>query len=306
MSKGSRWVAGATFFIAFFFLIAHANGEVISIEDLLVEISFAKSDRRVAERVGEVCRKELPRLERELRLRRTRSLHVVLIEDMESYRRTSGDDLPRWGAAYAFVGQGVMLVDVRKAASSWNSLEKVIPHELSHLLVDQKVGGVGLPVWFMEGVAQWQAREWSLFDNWAVMVAVWKGQVPELANLLDRFPREGIRAREAYRVSYLAMVELFHGSTEQLARFLAQVRAEGDFERAFLLTWGRTPRAFAHSFEKDLEEKYTSHILLFQTAPLLTITAILFVVVYLGVRLRSRRKLREWEKTEGGVSLDDY
>jgi hypothetical protein len=285
---------------------AAASGhETLTLASGAARIYYEPGDLRVAKRVAEICEDEIPRLSEQLGITEVTPVVIEIADDITPYRRRSGNDLPRWGVAFALMGQQRIIVDVKRAARALNSLEKVIPHELSHLYVAQRVGNVRLPIWFLEGLAQWQAREWSLIDSWQLMNVVWGNKAPTLWQLIERYPRGEERARAAYRVSHAAFVYRFGSLAHELPLFLDTVARHGDFERAFEDYWGEETTVFYARFHKDLEAKYRSRLLLFQPAPLFSLVAALFLFVILRYSLRKRRKLKDLERLESGFPLDD-
>lgn len=278
---------------------------VTTLSDFPITITYDDSDERVAERVADICSSSIPELADEIGLDSVQDFRIILIQDINEFKRQQGLSLPMWGVAFAFMDNQVMIVDVDRAANAWNSLEKVIPHELSHLLVAQRVGAHALPVWFVEGMAMWQAHEWSLIDNWRLMESVWTNRAPTLAALMSGLPREEARARDAYRVSYIGFTERFEDQPERLPDFLDEVMRRGSFGAAFEIYFGEGEGDYYARLHESLHRRYKTRLLLFQVGPLFSVMSILFLFVLLRVRLRNRRKLREMEAREAGLSLDD-
>ena len=151
----------------------------------------------------------------------------------------------------------------------------------------------------------WQAREWSILDNWRLMESVWAKRAPHLGYLVDRLPAEESGARDAYRVAYTAFTNRFDKKTEMLPGFLDELVREGDFGRAFAGFWGESETHFYSRFSDDLYRKYRSWLLLFQTGPLFTIIAVLFLFVFLRIQMRNRSKLKRMEQIDQGIAPDD-
>ena len=278
--------------------------ETLTLSTQPVRINYDPADERVAKKIAEICEDEIPRLGAQLGVAELAPVVIELEGDITKYRSRLGNQLPRWGVAFALMGQGRMVVDVKRATRAWNSLEKVIPHEFSHLLVAQRVGSVRLPIWFLEGLAKWQAYEWSIVDSWQLMNAVWGNKVPPLWRLIDRYPEGEEQARAAYRVSHAAFTYLFEENTDELPAFLDAVVRYGDFDLAFTDYWGEEPVTFYRRFHEDLARRYHSRLLIFQPAPLFSIMAVLFLIVVLRYSLRRRRKLRELERLDAGYPRD--
>lgn len=269
-----------------------------------VVIRYDEDDERVARRVAEICDERLDELTAQLGFAETPPIRIEIVDNIGRYRRRMGGELPSWGVAFALMGEGKMVVDVARATRAWNSLEAVIPHEFSHLLVAHRVGPTPLPIWFLEGLAQWQAGEWSLVDSWQLMNAVWSNQAPKLWQIQSRYPAGEERARNAYRVSYVAFTKLFDGRFDDVPAFLDEIERQGDFEEAFLSFFGEYSMSFYVRFQQRLEARYHSRLLVFQSGPLFSILAAAFLVLAIRYYIRKRRRLREMADEPGGVHPD--
>lgn len=265
-----------------------------------VVIRYEDQHERVAKRVAEICEERLDELSAQLGFSGIPPIEIDIVDDIAPYRRRLGNDLPSWGVAFALMGRGKMVVDVARATRAWNSLETVIPHELSHLLFAHRVGLTPVPVWFLEGLAQWQAGEWSLLDNWQLMNAVWSNQAPKLWQLQNGYPAGEEAARNAYRISYAAFVQLFDDRNGDLPLFLDDVRRRGDFEAAFLSVFGEYPMSYYAGFHQRLEAKYHSRLLVFQSGPLFSIIAAVFLILAIRYHVRKRKRLKSMSDDPGG------
>jgi hypothetical protein len=281
------------------------NVQRIKLSGLPVTIEYAAGDEKVADKVSSICEDAIPEIAAQLGLSTVSSMAVYLIADMPAQRDKLGLHLPAWGVAFAFMEHQAMLVDVERAANAWNSLEKVIPHELSHLLVAQSVHEILLPRWFAEGLAMWQSGEWSLLENWRLMEAVWGKKAPTLGQIAHVLPKDESSARNAYRVAYSGFAFLFDERFDQLPVFLQEVKQKRDFSEAFASFFAEDEYQYYARFDEHIRRKYSSRLLLFQTGPLFTIVAVLFLLVFVRIKLRNRRKLRALERIDRGLSLDD-
>jgi hypothetical protein len=274
-----------------------ADGLTRDLAPLPVTIRYEKRYGRVADKVTDICHDEIPRIAAELGLAEMAPIEIVVTANARGYDRSLEAGLPRWGVAFAVLEEQRILVDVNKATRAYNSLEEVVPHELSHLLLYQRVPRVRFPIWFLEGLAQWQAREWSMVDGWQLATSVWNGSAPPLRDMTYSYPAEESRAQGAYRVSYAAFTELFSaGGFERLPAFLTEVDRRRSFETAFLDFWGFSLADYGSYFQDDLERRYHSKLFLLQEGPLFGFAALLFLAVIARYLIRSRRKFRQLEE----------
>ena len=262
-----------------------------------VTIHYEPRYGRVAERVDAVARDNLPRLMSELGLVQLSPIEIVVTADARDYDASLAGELPNWGVAFAILDEQRILVDVEKATRAYNSLDEVVPHELSHLLVRQKVPHARLPIWFSEGLAQWQAREWSLVDSWELMQGVWTGSAPRIEDLGREYPAEEARAQSAYRISYAAFTDLFSGLGFQVLPSLLQaVEERQSFSAGFLSYFGFSTADYAAYFHDEIERRYRSKSLVFQSGPLFGFAALVFVAVIIRYTFRRRRKFQQLEE----------
>ncbi|HSG28101.1 MAG TPA: hypothetical protein VLA34_06445, partial [Candidatus Krumholzibacterium sp.] len=208
----------------------------------------------------------------------------------------SGGSIPEWGEAFSNMRRGIIVIDSGSVTRTPRPLETVIRHELSHIVLAQKVRGARLPTWFVEGLAMRQSREWTLIDQWRLMTAIWSGGLPDLEDLEDGFPVPAATASAAYNLSYAAVDRLLEERPEDLLTLLSFTRDLGDFDRAFLLTFGRDKYDFTETFHLDLQKRYGRAIPLLRSPPFWLILTAMFILAYILKRIRSARKLREWEE----------
>lgn len=261
--------------------------------DSALPITIHAGDRyhRVAEKIETICDEQAPRIAAELGLTRLHPIEIDVVDDVEPYNRSHGGELPGWGIAFALLDENRIVVDVRRATREFNSLDEVVPHELSHLFVAQRVPGVRFPIWFLEGLAQWQAREWSLVDQWQLMQGVWMRSSPRLSDMSRKYPEEESRAQQAYRVAYAGFTDLFaETGFDDLAPLLDDVERSGNFEEGFRAHFGYSLAEYQAYFQDDFEKKYGSGLMVLQSGPLLAFAAVLFVAVLVRHWIKRRRK----------------
>lgn len=258
---------------------------------LPITINANARDHRVAAKIGRICESQGPRIASELGLTRLQPIEIDVIGDMTAYNRANGGRLPEWGIAFAILEQNRIVVDVKRATREFNSLDDVVPHELSHILVHQRAPDVEFPIWFLEGLAQWQAREWSMVDQWQLVESVWTHTSPRLADMYSHYPAGEARVQEAYRIAYAGFTDLFaEVGFDHVAPFLAEVERERSFENGFRNYFGYSVSEYQTYFQGQFEKKYGSPWMALQSGPLFAFAAGLFLVVIVRFWVRRRRK----------------
>jgi len=223
-------------------------------------------------------------------------VYVMLREDR--YRELSGSFVPEWSAGFSDVERKIVAINVKGISQTPYPLKVVVKHELSHILLKERTGRVKLPLWFIEGVAMWQAGQWSFLKNIKFAENFARGRVPYLKDLDHRFPYKSDDAEVCYFLSLLAVNYLFGSNADELATLTAFTRDKGSFETAFRITYGMSTEEFADRFHDYLAGKYGKFALLLQSIPYFSIIALLLVIAYMVKRYRIKRKLKEWEEIE--------
>ncbi len=226
------------------------------------------------------------------------TITVLIAPDIEGYRHLHGGRLPDWSAAYSDIRLRVLGLNSRAVTRMRRPTRILIRHELSHLLLAQRLGGVRCPAWFLEGLAMMQSGEWGFGDEWRLASRVVKREIPYLEDLEGRFPVDADDAAFAYGISYIAVQELLHERPGDLITFTAFIRELGDFDEAFATTFGETPEHFDGRLHIIVHKRYRNIGTLIQTTPYWPFVALLFVLTYLIRRHRNRRRLCEWERRE--------
>jgi hypothetical protein len=108
------------------------------------------------------------------------------------------------------------------------------------------------------------------------------------------YPEAEARAQGAYRVSYAAFTELFaETGFGDLPAFLVDVERQGDFPSGFESHWGFQVGDYAAYFHDEMEKRYRTHALAFQTGPLLALAALVFIAVIIRQGIKRRRKFAQ-------------
>jgi hypothetical protein len=236
-------------------------------------------------------------------LARLDTVTVYIAGDDKTYRSLHGGLVPEWGIAYSRRDRREIGIDAGAVLRTPKPLGTVIKHELSHIVFTERVAGAPCPTWFVEGLAMMQSHEWSFEDQWGLVSSVWKKRLPSIEDLGGSFPHGTEDATLAYRVSYYAVDELLRGRPEDLVTFTSFIRDLGDFDRAFLLTFGESPLEYSERMHVQIVNRYATAAVLMRSMPYWGILSILMIFAYLLKRMRARRKLREWESGRDGTSF---
>lgn len=251
---------------------------------------------RMAQDINRLIEESAAGIASSLGLETIQEIRVVLASNERDYGLLHRGAIPEWGVAFSDLGAQVLGIDVDLVVRDPRPVSTVVRHELSHLLLAQRVGGAAVPTWFMEGLAVMQAGEWSFSDEWRLMTLAGGRDIPYLETLKGPFPSSAEKAALCYGVSYLAVGKLLREAPGSLLALTAFIRDSRDFESAFVSTYGVSTFDFGGKLYVEIERRYRTAGTILNASPYWGGVALLFVSVFLVKRARSRRKLERLEE----------
>jgi len=212
--------------------------------------------------------------------------------------------MPDWAAGIALVETRTAVIRIdRIGPYGQRRLENVFVHELTHLVMAEAAGdGRGaMPRWFREGVAGHVARdgEWLDFVHlWLSPVASSPHPLGVIESAFDRADNPGLR-RAAYAGSFLFVghVAAEHGEVS-LAAVLRGLREGRDFDQAWALATGGSLHDLETAWAGGMRGSRRWIGIVTSTATLWALVTALFLLAGAARRARTRRTMKEWEKTE--------
>ncbi|MBI5267212.1 MAG: hypothetical protein HY851_08270 [candidate division Zixibacteria bacterium] len=233
---------------------------------------------------------------------------IYIVDDLGTFDSLIGGKFPDWGAAAAIPTRKRIVLKSPFAFNLNRSLEELLPHEYSHLVLAHRTGFYSAPRWFDEGLAMMVSMEWGWSDNLAMSKAAVFHQLLTLdtIELVNRFS-EG-QAHVAYATSYLAVSYLYKQYGGEAVNQLLDSLARGrSVDAALLAATGSNYRDFEKEFRVYLEERFNVTSLMADTMYFwLALAFILILGGYLQFR-RRRSYYKKWEEEERYQSSDfDY
>lgn len=225
---------------------------------------------------------------------------VVLARNHRDFQSMQpGGPLPDWVAGVAYGDLNLVLL--RQAGSHGQpiNLYKTFEHEMSHIILRQAVPNAELPRWFVEGLAQWQAREFELERPLRLAKAALQGRLIPLDDMIHRFPRGGVNVRLAYDQSF-AFVNFLIGEFGQEAfhRLMIRLGEGGTFRDALESTYFLSLDELEEKWLRSLRMTYNWIPLLTSGGAVWTFASILFLMGYVRTRSRKARRMAQWEAEE--------
>jgi len=215
-------------------------------------------------------------------------IRILLAPDGARFAEIAGGRSPEWAAGLILEPGRTILLD-KSYLRDLGQTAALLRHELAHVLLDRRVGERAVPRWFHEGYAQLRAGEWDMEALWRLGRAAWTGSAIPLRDLELGFPASGPRAQLAYAESQAAVQALARegASWGQLFELL---EAGVPFSEALQRSRGETLAAFSARFDAQIMPSFRRWGLLFGTAPLFFLMALIFMAA----------AWRRWRRGRGG------
>lgn len=170
---------------------------------------------------------------------------------------------PAYAVGVAYPGLSLILLTLT-APETWQrpELREVLVHELSHIALHHALGEgaegeQAAPLWFVEGVAIYQARERSVERVQMLWEAAFRGGILELDALDARFPSRPHAVGLAYAESADFVAWLLRRSgPEKLGEMLGRMRRGQRFETAVHQTWSTGIGSLEQAWRDDLSNRF--------------------------------------------------
>ncbi len=207
---------------------------------------------------------------------------------------------PTWVSGFAEGdSRTIVLFPDRVSRYPDDSLQTLVHHEVTHVLVAEAARGRPVPRWFNEGVATVAAREWGIEDRARYAAAV-VGRGPRTTDALDQgFAEGGRRVSRSYALSgaFVRWLRVEYGEFVT-ARILELLGRDMRFREAFVRATGDTLERAEHRF-------FVREALWHTWVPFLTSTGVLWAAItalaIIAIRRRRTKSAamrKRWEAEE--------
>ena len=225
---------------------------------------------------------------------------ILLVETASGKEGEVPETLPGWFAGAAVPARRVIYLKTSPAIRRGPAnIPQTLTHELTHIYLNDQVGGQWLPRWLEEGLAMRLSGEYIFSHRVSLTTAAVRGNLIPFSYLEYSFPADEGEARLAYAASYHFVNRLLYLKGEDFLTDLLNLVREGrKFPRAFREAFGASPAAAEREWRSWLIKRY--RLITFVTAgsTLWLIMSALFLVVYLRKRQLGQRKLAVMDEEE--------
>jgi len=295
------------FFLLLFVPLASAGTGELRLENDRFVIRYAAGDDGLAAGLLRESLRIRERVIADIGVDFAEKTEIRLAPTIEAFREAQpgGMWVPLWAAGVAYPDRNVIvLLSPRAIKGSRTNVVDVFAHEFSHIALGRALTGVKVPVWLNEGLAIYEAREWTFSRISVLTRAVLTDRLIPLPVLTLSFPAEEEPAELAYAESFLFISFLINKvGREAFHRLIRDYTRYGDLAGALRRGTGMTLA--------DLEERWLVYLKLrVSWIPIVTsvsalwfVAALIFVYGYARKKRQANRRLKEMEMEEESEAL---
>lgn len=265
-------------------------------EGLYARVSGAPEDRATVRRLADHAARAVPALADRLGVPAGGTVEIYLAPSQADFGRMQPGAPPEWADGTAWPSHGLIFLRAPSARpGTAEPLETVLDHELVHVLLGRAFAPRPVPRWLQEGLAQYYAGEIGPEEAQALFTARLGGEV-SLARLAGGFRGDPIQARAAYAASadLVAFVAGRHGESA-IRALVARMAVGQGLEEALSGATGVPAADLEAAWRRRWEGPLPWIAALAREEVFWGVAAGLFVVGFLRVRGRTRRRLERME-----------
>ena len=287
--------------------LAGAVAQAQSYPDLIVNLHDVDDDRR--EPLTKAAHEAARAVQAYLQVPKPATVTIDFVggddafaQVMARHQVTGWDE--RWLAGLAMLDQNRVIVAVNgtHALTTRDTLE----HELVHVLMHGAIGHQRQPRWYQEGAAMLLAGEATWERMKAMAGAAPLGQLDSLNDLDDGLLGSSVEKERAYATAgaFLQFATRRTGvdrlAVAEVQRHMAAGMA---FDRAFTLTFGRTPDDLYRIFAEHMQATASAWSLLLTDSAMWSIVSLLSAIALVH-RWRNRAKYVDLPQESSGPPVD--
>ena len=289
-------------FLLFFMPAVPAGAMDLRMENDSFVIRYTVGDERIA---AELERESLHIRERviaDIGVDFPEKTEIRLAPTLEAFREAQpgGTWIPLWAAGVAYPAENVIVLRSPRAVKGTRiDVVDVFAHEFSHIALGRALAGGRVPVWLNEGLAIYEAREWTFSRISVLTTAALTDRLIPLRVLALSFPAEAGPAELAYAEGFMFVSFLINKvGREAFHRLLRDYTRYGDLEGALRRGTGMSLA--------DLEEGWLFYLKLrVSWIPMITsvsalwfVMALIFIYGYMRKKRQAEQRLREMLEEE--------
>lgn len=266
-------------------------------------IFYAENDKIFANETASLLKIFYEELSGRIGLESNDIIRVFLSPSEKTFNELTNNLVPDWGEGVADPVKNVIVLKSPSQMEDQNHFPKLVKHELVHILIGHSAKNPhDLPKWFNEGIASYLSADERVSSGEAISKALLSDSIIPLDEIDGVLRFQRTKAALAYEESYSFTVYLVENyGFESMVNLIQELQTEKTFAHAFRDVYGIDLFEAEIAWYQYMEKKYRWHFLLDFENFLWISILLLFILVFLAIKLRNRRTLKKWDKEERWV-----
>ena len=232
---------------------------------------------------------------------------IILTNSEEQFKQLTQGAIPEWGAAVAMPDNRIIVTPL--PGLKYN-LNRIIAHEIVHIVINDAAQEQFVPRWFHEGCAQNLSGEWGIRGRLYTVLKAYRGELLTFDDIQNMFSSERMDVTLSYDQSMLAIRHLTSKNGDYvLSLIISHMKQGNEFALAFYEATGLWPSEFEKDYQKYVRTTYGKKSLYTLIPGTWTLIFLIAVVVYFVKRRRNKRLMKQWEIVEAAekiIHFEDY
>lgn len=266
-------------------------------------VFFLDNDYANSQNILNTLTEEYPRLQQAIGSELTSSINIFLANSENVYKNIIGKNFPDWSSGAALPAHRAMVL---KSHEANQDIHKIAIHELTHLLIDQATQSKPIPRWLNEGLAVYFSGEKNFASTSLISKALMTQSIIDLSDIDYVLTFHKSKARLAYQESYLAVKYLIETyGLESVRNIIKQIAIADDNDAAFTSAIGMDMYNFEYEWFQYVQDNYRWHFLVDFDIYLWMLMPLLFIVIFIIIRIRNRKTIKRWESEDAFLDEDE-
>ncbi|MEW6096030.1 MAG: peptidase MA family metallohydrolase [bacterium] len=266
-------------------------------------VHFKEPDKKVAYRAIQIAEESYSIITEDIGFTPEKPTSIFIFPSRKKFK-TGNRGIEEWVVAQAYVGRGNVILIQSPRSNLRITLEKVIRHEFTHIVLGAVFERGHLPRWLNEGLAIYEAKEWQLANNMKIGEAYLTKKLLPLSSLIYTFPQDEAGAQLAYAQSFDVLLFMMSAyGRDKVIKLIKELAQGTNLNLAFKKSLGVDLFELEVAWHKSMTKRYNWISVITNSYLLWLIFPLLCLLVYIIKRRQVKKKIKQWEEED---TLGEY
>ena len=294
--------------LSFVFIFSVRAEEWSSIESVHFVVLYTGS-KDAAQDVQKIAEDFYPEVTRDLGYSTGRKITIWFYQSQKEFSRATNAPIQDWAVGYAYpLSARIVIRDPPDLENKRMNLTRLVKHEITHVIFGLYIGQniKYVPRWFNEGLAMYEADEWTYGLHWIMLTGSLTDSLIPLYQLAEDFPLQKSRAHMAYAQSCSIVTFMIDEYGIESLRECIRLIAEGrGIDEAMASATGIDTFGLERRWSKYLKSRYKWISLLSSWVVLWGFIVSILLIAYWRRKVKNRRIIQQWEEEERWAEFDE-